>query len=83
MILSRRQIRQFFALENPLRHGAIEIAFPCGHDDGGDAIAGQIAERARHADEPVDQQHQRAADLGNTGAAFRAARPAKMSDANF
>jgi hypothetical protein len=38
---------------------------------------------ARLADEPVDQQHQREADLGNTGAAFRAARPAKMSDANF
>ncbi len=33
---------------------AVEVAFPGGNDDGGNAVADQVAERTRHADEPVD-----------------------------
>src|SRR6202048_593112 len=41
-----RHIHQLGSVENPLRLGPIEIDFRCGHDNGGDAIADQIAERA-------------------------------------
>jgi hypothetical protein len=43
---ARRHIHQLGSVENPLRLGPIEIDFRCGHDNGGDAIADQIAERA-------------------------------------
>jgi hypothetical protein len=45
-VLARRHIHQFFVLTNPLLLGVIEIVFPCGNHNGGDAIADQIAERA-------------------------------------
>ena len=44
--LTCRNVHQFVAIEHALRVGEVEVAFPCGDDDGGDAIADQIAERA-------------------------------------
>src|SRR5437660_9658282 len=53
-ILTRGHIDHFVAVEHLPCLGAVEIAFPGGDHDGRDAIADQVAERARHADEPVD-----------------------------
>src|SRR6266481_3446040 len=55
--LARGHIDHFVAVEHLPSLGSVEVAFPGGDDDGGDAIADQIAERARHADEPVDREH--------------------------
>jgi hypothetical protein len=60
--LSRRHVDQFVAVKDVLGLGAVEVALPGRNDDGGDAVADQIAERARHADEPVDRQHQHEPD---------------------
>jgi hypothetical protein len=65
--LTRGHVDQFFAVENMLCLVAIEIAFPRRNDDSGNAVADQIAERTRHADEPVDRQHQHQPDRGNAG----------------
>jgi hypothetical protein len=43
------------AVEHLMGLVTIEVAFPCRHHDGGDAVADQVAECARHADEPVDR----------------------------
>src|SRR5258707_9749956 len=56
--LTRGHVDQFVAVENVLCLVAVEIAFPSRNDHGGNAVADQIAERARYADEPVDRQHQ-------------------------
>jgi hypothetical protein len=52
---ARGDVDKFGAIEHLASLFAIEIAFPGGNDDGCDAVADQIAERARHANEPVDR----------------------------
>src|SRR5882757_10614075 len=52
---ARRDVDHFSAVEHAPRLVAIEIVFPCRDDDGRHAVADQVAERAGHADEPVDR----------------------------
>jgi hypothetical protein len=47
------------------RFPQIEPAGDRPHDDARDAVADEIADRARDANEPVDGQHQREADRGD------------------
>jgi hypothetical protein len=42
----RRHIHQLFAIKHAPRLGVVEVAFPCRDDDGGHAVADQVAERA-------------------------------------
>jgi Sodium:dicarboxylate symporter family len=44
-----------------------DVLFPGGDDDRRDAIADQIAERPRHADKPVDREHEDEADRRDAG----------------
>ena len=62
-------------VENVLCLVAVEIVFPGRNDHGGNAVADQIAERARHADEPADRQdqHEHQTVAGMLGTAFNAA----------
>jgi hypothetical protein len=63
----RREVDDDDAGENVPGDGDIEIAFPGGDHDRRDAIADQIARRPRHANEPVDREHQDEPDRGDRG----------------
>src|SRR5689334_19499431 len=55
------------AIEHTMRPLAVDVTFPGGNSDSGDAIADIIAERPRDSDEPIDGKDQDEADGGNRG----------------
>ena len=59
----------------------VQILLPRADHDGRDAVADQVAQRAGHADEPVDRQHQHQADRGDgRGTAFSVAARMTMAE---